>query len=192
MERAIPSLLAQTYTDWECLVVGDGTNQETVARVGTFCEKDSRFRFWNLAHDEYPEGGEAWGLYGLTALNFGLDWARGEWISVLNDDDEYTPDNFEVLLAEAELSGADFIYGMSDTWKDGLPTGQLYGQLPLGDGNVTQGAYIYRRGLEYRYRRDCYSRFRNGDADMWARMREGGVRPSFISRVVHHYHRSYP
>ena len=193
MERAIPSLIAQTNPDWECIVVGDGTEESTVWAMTQLAMQDSRFRFWNLAHDVYsPDHSLAWGLYGLTALNFGLDWARGDWISVLNDDDEYLPDNFEVLLAEAERTGADFIYGQSSTWKDGLPTGQIYGAYPPGDGNVTQGAYIYRRSLEYRYRHDCYSRGRNGDADMWTRMLEGGVRFAFLPNAIHRYHRSWP
>jgi len=203
MDRAIPSILAQTDPDWECLVVGDGTDEGTVASMGALCRNDRRFRFWNLAHDIYPDGfidldnkrGPAgWGLYGLTALNYGLDFARGEWVSVLNDDDEKTPDNHEVLLAEAERSGADFVWGMSDTFKGDppLPTGQLYGRLPLGESKVTQGSYIYRRSLEFRYRRDCLERGQNGDADMWERMREAGVKHSFIGRIVHHYYRAFP
>jgi len=205
MERAIPSILMQSHGDWEILVVGDGTENATMdaladlqARIGSDC-----LRFWNLAHDIYPDGfidlgnkrGPAgWGLYGLTALNYGLDFARGEWVSVLNDDDEKTPDNHEVLLAEAERSGADFVWGMSDTFKGDPPraTGQLYGRLPLGESKVTQGSYIYRRSLEFRYRRDCLERGQNGDADMWERMREAGVKHSFIARIVHHYYRAFP
>ena len=190
VERSIPSVLAQTNKDWELLIVGDGTDDETVEALDHL---DTPFRFWNLAHDRYPSNhDQAWGLYGLTALNFGLDWAKGEWISVINDDDEYTPDNHEVLLAEAKRTESDFIYGMSDTWKNGVRTGQLYGKVPPGDGSVTQGSYIYRRSLEYRYRHDCYSRGLNGDADMWVRMRNAGVTFAFLPRVVHHYHRSFP
>jgi len=193
VKRAIRSLLEQSYVDWECLVVGDGTDEQTVEMMDPICAKDKRIRFWNLAHDIYPaEHEKAWGLHGLTALNFGLDWARGDWISVLNDDDEYTPDNFEVLLAESELTDAKFIYGQSDTWKNGQRTAQIYGSYPPGDGSITQGSYIYRRSLEYRYRHDCYDRGRNGDADMWLRMWDDGVRFAFIKTVIHHYHRNYP
>jgi glycosyltransferase involved in cell wall biosynthesis len=194
VERAIPSVLAQTNRDWELLIVGDGTEDQTWDAITDLSAAFGfDFRFWNLAHDRYPDDhSQAWGLHGLTALNYGLDWARGDWISVLNDDDEYTPDNFEVLLAEAERTGADFIYGMSDTWKNGVRTEQLYGRLPPGDGSITQGSYLYRRSLEYRYRHDCHSRGRNGDADMWIRMHEAGVTFSFLPRIVHHYHRSWP
>jgi glycosyltransferase involved in cell wall biosynthesis len=193
MDRAIPSILAQTDPDWECLVVGDGTEMETVKEMESLVSWDHRFRFWNLAHDVYPaEHEKAWGLQGLTALNFGLDWARGDWISVLNDDDELTPDNHEVLLTEAEFTDAKFIYGQSDTWKNGQRIAQVYGSYPPRDGSVTQGSYIYRSSLEYRYRHDCYDRERNGDADMWLRMWDDGVRFAFVKTVVHHYHRNYP
>lgn len=192
MDRAIPSVLAQTNPDWECLVVGDGTEVATEIEMRDLISRDDRFRFWNLAHDVYPLAQEqAWGLYGLTALNFGLDWARGEWISVLNDDDEFTPDHNSYLLSAA-FPGAEFVYGMSDTYKNGSPIGQLYGKYPPGDGSVTQGSYIYKRSLEYRYRHDCYMRGHNGDADMWLRMWDGGVKFSFVQRIVHHYHRNYP
>jgi O-antigen biosynthesis protein len=191
MSRALPSAMEQTHEDWEILIIGDGTDQATVHAVNEI--GDPRVRFWNLAHDIYPDDfSQAWGLHGLTALNFGLDWARGEWISVLNDDDAFTLDHHEVLLAEAEKSGADFVYGMSDTYKNGYATGQMYGAFPPGDGSVTQGSYLYRRSLEYRYRRDCHTRGRNGDADMWIRMRDAGVSFSFLPRVVHHYHRNWP
>jgi glycosyltransferase involved in cell wall biosynthesis len=192
-ERAIPSVYAQTNSDWELLVVGDGTDIETERLMEDLCANDERVRFWNLAHDRYPDQPhEAWGLYGLTALNFGLDWARGEWISVLNDDDAFVPDHHEYLLAEAARTGAEFVYGMSLTFKNNVNIGQLYGAYPPGDGSVTQGSYIYKRSLEYRYRRDCYSRGRNGDADMWIRMYEGGVKFAFTPRIVHHYHRNWP
>jgi glycosyltransferase involved in cell wall biosynthesis len=193
-QRAIPSIWAQTDPDWEMLVVGDGTDDETVARMEVICVEDPRINFCNLARDIYPEGHDAWGLYGLTALNLGLDFARGEWISVLNDDDEKTPDNHALLLEEAERSGADFVWGMSDTFKGDPPKsiGQFYGGAPMGDGTVTQGSYIYRASLDFRYRRDCYTRGRNGDADMWIRMRESGVKSHFVPRVVHHYYRNWP
>ncbi len=194
MERAIPSVFAQTEPNWELLVVGDGTEQATVDAVTAI--DDPRVRFWNLAHDAYPtDHSAAWGLYGLTALNFGLDWARGEWISVLNDDDEFTPDHHELLLTVArQYPEAEFIYGMSDTYKGDPPEdiGQLYGQYPPGDGKVTQGSYIYKRSLEFRYRHDCHTRNMNGDADMWTRMYAANVNFLFVERVVHHYYRNWP
>jgi glycosyltransferase involved in cell wall biosynthesis len=82
MNRCIPSIIAQTDPDWECHVVGDGTDEETCRYMADMCRIDPRFRFTNLDH----VGGE-WGTIGLVALNHGLDTAKGDWISVLADDD---------------------------------------------------------------------------------------------------------
>ena len=99
-------------TDWECHVVGDGTEDATVAGMAHLCRADGRFRFTNLPHYEYTgTARERWGTYGLAALNYGLDHAKGEWIAVLADDDEWTPDHHEILLAAAAESGADHVYG---------------------------------------------------------------------------------
>ncbi len=185
MGRAIPSILAQTDQDWECHVIGDGTDADTCLRMGELCKEDRRFRFTNLPHHDYvDEGAGIWGIIGLPALNHGLDTARGDWISVLADDDAYTPDHNEVLVREAEARGVDFCYGISES-----PRGQRWGAWPPGDGQIANGAYVYRgRAREYRYDMRClHDRGRNGDADLWIRMYEGGVTFALLPRVVHHY-----
>lgn len=188
--RAIPSILAQTVTDWECHVVGDGTDEETRAAMAGVIAGDDRFRFTNLKRQAYPEGSRwgFWGLLGLEALNHGLDTAQGDWIAVLNDDDEFTKDHHETLLTLAgRHEGVDFVYGKSVT-----PWGQEYGTWPPGDGALTQGSYLYRgRARDYRYDLDCLTdRALNGDADMWTRMYAGGVSFSRTGHVVHRYYPS--
>lgn len=193
MDRAIPSVLAQTNPDWECLVVGDGTEDATAHEMAYLISRDSRFAFWNLPHHDYPEDWEdRWGLVGLPPLNWGLDHARGEWIAVLADDDEWTPDHLEVLYTGALTSGADHVYGVADTYKNGVAIGQYYGAWPPGPGQFCNGANIYRRSLGYRYDLTCRERKRNGDEDLWLRMIEDGVSFSFVPRIVLHYHRNWP
>lgn len=189
-ERALPSVFGQSVQDFEVLVIGDGTEQATVDAMAN----EPRVRFWNLPHDDYPEDHEhRWGIVGLTALNFGLDQAQGAWIAVLADDDEWTPDHLEVLLAAAEHTGVDHVYGISETYKDGQPTGQRYGAWPPGPAQLCNGANIYRSALNYRYDLRCYiDRDRTGDADLWLRMIEGGVTFHFEPRVVLRYHRNWP
>jgi glycosyltransferase involved in cell wall biosynthesis len=185
MERCIPSILAQTDPDWECHVVGDGTDDETCALMADLCARDGRFRFTNLPHYDYvDEGAGVWGLIGLPSLNHGLDTALGDWIAVLADDDEYTPDHNEVLRCEAERLGVDFCYGIAQS-----PSGQRWGAWPPGDGQIANGAYVYRGAArEYRYDMRClWERGLNGDADLWTRMYRGGVTFALLPQVVHHY-----
>lgn len=189
LNRALPSVFGQIMDDQEVLVVGDGTEEETV----TALSNDPRVRFWNLPHYPYPESHElAWGIYGLEALNWGLDHAQGEWIAVLGDDDEFTPNHHATLLTAAERTGADHVYGISMTVKYGIETGQKYGTWPPGDGAFCNGANIYRASLGYRYDLTCTQRGITGDADLWTRMRNDGVKFHMENRLVHRYHRNWP
>jgi glycosyltransferase involved in cell wall biosynthesis len=194
VNRALRSVYDQTrWHEQEIIVVGDGTDQATVEAVAEEQRYHEELRFWNLPHYDYPEDQtERWGLVGLAALNFGLDQAQGDWIAVLGDDDEFTLNHHQVLLEAAERSGADHVYGISETYKNGAKTGQQYGSWPPGDAAFCNGANLWRRSLGYRFALDCWDRGRTGDADMWIRMREDGVKFHFEPQVVHHYHRNWP
>jgi glycosyltransferase involved in cell wall biosynthesis len=186
IERAVRSVFAQTDPDWECHVIGDGTDDETAALMAATVRVDRRFRFTALPRQQYPEGDRwnYWGLLGLEALNYGLDTAKGDWIAVLDDDDEFRPAHNEVLRKVALQHDVDFVYGISVS-----PQGQRWGAWPPGDGQITQGSYLYRgRARDYRYDLNCLrDRGLNGDADLWTRMYAEGVRFKMIGTVVHHY-----
>lgn len=86
IEQAIRSVLAQTYPDWEMLVVNDGSTDGTadVARQFT----DPRIRLFDKEN-----GGES------TARNMALDHARGEFIAFLDADDAFEPTHLDVTVA---------------------------------------------------------------------------------------------
>lgn len=193
INRALPSVFAQRHPEQEVLVVGDGTDDETVDRMRALTAERENVRFWNLPHETYPEDHDtAWGLYGLVALNHGIDHAEGEWIAVLGDDDEFMPNHHEVLLAAAAKTGADHVYGISEAYRNGKATGQRYGAWPPGDAALANGANLWRRSLGYRFALDCWDRGHTGDADMWTRMFRDGVKFHFEPKVVHRYHRNWP
>lgn len=195
--RCLPSVLAQTHREVEVLVVSDGMEGEQLEDLESRYkalqfETEFPLRLWVVDRQPYPDDQHLrWGLSGLAARNFGLDHARGEFVAALDDDDRMLPDAIERLVGEMDDS-VDFVYGISETWKDGRTTGQLYGRYPPGDGALCNGAYVYRTSLPYRFDLDCTSRGRAGDADMWLRMLDGGVRFRFLPRIVHQYHRNWP
>ncbi len=98
---AIRSVLAQTRTDWELLVVGDGCTDDTAEVVASFA--DSRIRFVNLD----PRVGDQSG-----PTNAGLARARGRYIALLNHDDLWFPDHLDAALAVLERTGADCTFSM--------------------------------------------------------------------------------
>lgn len=194
LERTLPSVFNQTLQDFEIHVIGDGTEQATVDAMEELCSKDSRVRFTNLPHQEYPAGRTMarWAVIGLVSLNYGLDHALGDWIAVLADDDAWTPDHNEVLLNAALETGADHVYGISTGWNEReQSTGQVWGSWPPGDGKLANGANLYKASLPYRYDTRCWvDRRRTGDADLWLRMIEGGVKFHFVPQIVHKYYPS--
>jgi glycosyltransferase involved in cell wall biosynthesis len=78
--RAIESILAQQFQDWELLVVHDGPNEEIPVLMREWQERDSRIHYFRRT----IPGNIA------EASNFGLAHARGEYIAVLDDDDFWT------------------------------------------------------------------------------------------------------
>ena len=76
---AIASVCAQTFHDWELIIVQDGENAETEKLLHEWLAKEPRVRY-------YPRGtvGSI-----AEASNFGLNLARGEFVAILDDDDEW-------------------------------------------------------------------------------------------------------
>lgn len=110
LERCLPSILAQTYDHFELIIVGDGCTDDTQERLAGI--RDPRVRFINLpARGHYPEDRwRRWMVAGTAALNRGLDLARGDFVTHLDDDDEYRPDRLEKLAAFARAHGCDVVW----------------------------------------------------------------------------------
>lgn len=97
---AINSILNQTYSNWELLIINDGG--ETVSDiVNSF--NDKRIHCYDRPHE-----GKA------AALNFGLSLVTSKYIAYMDDDDIVYPEHIASLVEIAEQKQADFVY--SDTW----------------------------------------------------------------------------
>src|SRR5205823_1755024 len=95
LARTLESLRAQSYRNWEAIVVDDGSSDDTAGIAEDYAGKDERIRF----------------VLGLRmgvsiARNVGLSRARAEWILFLDSDDVITPDHLEKMLGEAEKDPA--------------------------------------------------------------------------------------
>ncbi len=80
-ERTIPSILAQTHQNFEVIIVGDRTLDDTEARIARL--GDPRFRFFHLPEvTNLPtDPKRRWFIGGAVPRNKGLELARGEWIA---------------------------------------------------------------------------------------------------------------
>ncbi len=77
--ETLDSVLAQTYQNWECIVVDDGSTDGTDVLMGEYVAKDTRFQYHHRPDDRLP-GGNA-------ARNYGFEVSKGEYIIFLDSDD---------------------------------------------------------------------------------------------------------
>jgi GT2 family glycosyltransferase len=101
--RAIASVQAQWYTHWELCIVDDHSNRpETLAVLGAL--DDTRIRIQRLEKN----------LNIVGASNVALSMAQGEYIALLDHDDELTPDALYEASKAINKEGAEFIYSDED------------------------------------------------------------------------------
>ncbi len=93
--------MAQTYTNWECIVVDDGSTDNMEQIVNAYLKKDSRFRFYKRP-DTIGKGPSG-------SRNFGYEQSEGEYIQWFDSDDLMHPDKLKVKLEWALKNGADVV-----------------------------------------------------------------------------------
>ena len=111
LDECLQSVLDQTYTDWECIIVNDGSPDHTEEVANKWLEKDPRFRYIDKEN-----GGLS------SARNAGIAIAEGEWILPLDADDRIG--NLYLELASLEFnkdysiiySEAEFFEGKKGRW----------------------------------------------------------------------------
>lgn len=110
LDRTIPALLGQSYTDVEIIIVGDGTPEALFSRLSRIT--DPRLRLHRLTErTSYPTSAlERWMVAGWRPRNVGAQLATGEWIVWISDDDEFLPSGVELLMTAARSdSSAEII-----------------------------------------------------------------------------------
>ena len=87
IEECILSVLNQTFTAWEMIVVNDGSTDNTEEVVKKYCEKDSRIKL--ISQDNI-------GIFRLSeSYNKALGIAKGKYVSILEGDDLWAPDKLQ-------------------------------------------------------------------------------------------------
>jgi peptidoglycan/xylan/chitin deacetylase (PgdA/CDA1 family)/SAM-dependent methyltransferase len=120
----LQSLLEQTFTQWEAIVVNDGSTDNTAETVQHFIARDKRIRIVSQGNQ---------GLSG--ARNSGLALAEFDWLLFLDADDWIFPHHLERLTHAAEADPSlDIVYC---GWTYALPDGEyVFPQLPVLNGDL--------------------------------------------------------
>ena len=77
--KTLDSIKAQTYTNWECVVVDDGSTDDTDKVLKEYCKRDSRIKYF-IRPKEHLSGGNG-------ARNFGFKLSNGEYVNWFDSDD---------------------------------------------------------------------------------------------------------
>lgn len=97
--QAIDSVLAQTYTDWELIVVNDGSTDRTLELVEQYAQQDSRIRYRSIENTGSAK----------IPRDTALAMAQSEWIVALDADDYLAPQTLAKLVERQRQTGADMV-----------------------------------------------------------------------------------
>lgn len=98
--KTILSIINQSFTDWELIIVDDYSNDQTLKVVKKIQSKCSKIRLIELS---FNSGGPA------TPRNIGIKHANGEWTAFIDSDDLWVPDKLSIQLSIVKKTGTKFV-----------------------------------------------------------------------------------
>ena len=96
LSEAIDSILNQTFTDFEFIIINDGSTDNSSSILQSYQTQDSRIRLFSRENK---------GI--VMTMNEGIDLARGEWLARMDADDIAMPSRFERQLQHLKETSAD-------------------------------------------------------------------------------------
>lgn len=100
IKETIESVLIQTYTKWELILVNDCSSDQSVSIITEYCQKDPRIKLINLAENS----GAA------VARNTGIEHAKGQYIAFIDSDDTWLKDKLQQQINFMETNQYGFTY----------------------------------------------------------------------------------
>jgi glycosyltransferase involved in cell wall biosynthesis len=189
LTESLDSIRAQTFSDFEAIIIDDGSTDETTAIARRYCAEDARF-----CTVSQPNGGAS------AARNAGVRRARGGWVGFQDADDTWFPQKlekqFELIRGHPE---ANFIFTNLYHWADGrdlycayplakpLPEGNPMRRLIFADLYATNTVLIKRKTLAAAGDFDPELR-RSQDWDLWLRIGEQGMNARGVREPMARYH----
>ncbi|HCW64210.1 MAG: glycosyltransferase family 2 protein [Leeuwenhoekiella sp.] len=155
LPRTLKSVMNQSHSNWECIVVDDGSTDNTVNIVSAFAKADSRINIYKRPENKH-KGANA-------CRNFGLELAKGEYVNFLDSDDTIKTDKLESQINA--ISNTDYQFSvcqteMIDSQKNeilGFWCSKIYSDTPLDDYIKNSAwwaihAVLWKRSFIFQYR----------------------------------------
>nr|WP_321228516.1 glycosyltransferase family A protein [uncultured Psychroserpens sp.] len=108
--ETLESIKLQTYKNWECIVVDDGSTDNTEGLLQEYIKKDTRFQYY-LRPESKPKGANA-------CRNFGFEKSKGEYINWFDSDDIMLPSKLEQQVKILSLNAQSPYCICQSLWYD--------------------------------------------------------------------------
>jgi len=141
ISETLESIINQNFTNWECIIVDDGSNDGTNDLLASYCKKDKRFQYHERPINR-PKGGNA-------CRNYGFEMSKGDYIQWFDSDDLMTPNHLEIKVGSLKKNNCDFVIAQTANFdKDKTYPAYKYTKMLYG---VTFEDFIQRKIHWYTY-----------------------------------------
>ncbi|WP_375234786.1 glycosyltransferase family 2 protein [Winogradskyella sp.] len=98
--ETLDSIIAQTYQKWECIIIDDGSTDNSTEVIGKYTNIDNRIQFYKRPKTK-PKGANA-------CRNYGFELSKGEYVNWLDSDDIFHRDKLKLQLSNIIEEKAPF------------------------------------------------------------------------------------
>jgi|SaaInlStandDraft_6_1057023.scaffolds.fasta_scaffold13881_3 O-antigen biosynthesis protein len=189
-DRAIPTVLAQTYKNFELIVADDGSTDDTKGVVKSF--NDPRIKYIKVSRNEYRYPNRSlyhWFSGPIVAANLALDKCQGAWIARIDDDDLWTENHLEDLLKLAIEGNYEFVSShllyVSNDGKETVATKD--NEVGNITGICATQTWLYRNYLsKFKYNINSWRKLhdRPNDIDLRGRFYNSGVKIGYLEEIT--------
>ena len=163
--ETLQSIQNQSYVDFECLIIDDGSTDDTSNVVADFIKNDKRFSYQNRPNN-YKKG-----LPGVR--NYGLDICKGDYIIFFDDDDDVHPDNLKISLEHINNNGLSFCHYQKLAFETIKP---VFADIKIIHKKILNKSYIEKvitqeiglASCTVLWNKDCFEKHRFNEELMYA------------------------
>lgn len=187
LDESLSSVLNQTYTNWECIIVNDGSLDNTEEVAQKWCKKDSRFQYLKKEN-----GGLS------SARNAGIKICKGEFILPLDSDDVICKSFLDKLVPELENDETLAIVSCYSKFFDKSINNIIFELKPKGD-NYLYLLYVNQLIATSLYRKECWKQVGGYDEKMkkgfedwefWIAITKQGWNYKIVGEFLFYYRKS--
>lgn len=162
LSEAIKSILCQSYTNFELIIVNDCSTDESLTIAKNFQNKDNRIQIINNSHN----------LKLPSSLNIGHRASKGDYLTWTSHDNLLKPDFLEVLIVESLKQNASVVFTNFDIIDEKATITREHITAPANQllfGNTIGSSFLYKREVYNALKGYNESLFLVEDYDFWLR-----------------------